>query len=128
SSLPSRAQAARVSGRVQIDTFPPGRIRNPSLLALAARVTHAIDPYSTFPDGFPGWVRVRLGDGRLLEAREPDGRGGPRRPLPPTAIVEKFRENASRVLAAARVDELEQAALGLDAIKDAGELMRLCRG
>jgi len=32
------------------------------------------------------------------------------------------------VLAAARVDELEQAALGLDAIKDAGELMRLCRG
>src|SRR5437667_7518541 len=127
-SLPYTVAAALVDGRVTLDTFAPDRLGDPRLLALAARVTHTIDPDSTFPDGFPGWVRVRLSDGRLLEAREPDGRGGPRRPLPPTAIVEKFRENASRVLAAARVDELEQAALGLDAIKDAGELMRLCRG
>src|SRR2546428_62314 len=127
-SLPYTVAAALVDGRVTLDTFAPDRLGDPRLLALAARVTHTIDPDSTFPDGFPGWVRVRLSDGRLLEAREPDGPGGPRRPLPPTAIVEKFRENASRVLAAARVDELEQAALGLDAIKEAGQLMRLCRG
>ncbi len=127
-SLPYTVAAALLDGRVTLDTFAPERLGDPRLLALAARVTHTVDPASAFPDGFPGWVRVRLSDGRLLEAREPDGRGGLRRPLPPTAIVEKFRENASRVLSAERVDGLEQAALGLDGLKDAGELMRLCRG
>jgi 2-methylcitrate dehydratase PrpD len=127
-SLPYTVAAALIDGRVTLDTFAPERLGDPRLLALAGRVTHTVDPASAFPDGFPGWVRVRLNDGRLLEAREPDGRGGPRRPLPPAAIVEKFRENASRVLSAGRVDELAQAALHLDGLKDAGEIMRLCRG
>jgi len=127
-SLPYTVAAALVDGRVTLDTFAPERLDDPRLLTLAARITHTIDPASAFPDGFPDWVRVRLNDGRLLEAREPDGRGGARRPLPSAAIVEKFRENASRVLSAARVEELRQAALHLDDVKDAGEMMRLCRG
>src|SRR5262249_54999835 len=110
-SLPYAVAAALVDGRVTLDTFAPARLGDPGLLSLAARLRRAVDPASAFPDGFPGWVRIRLNDGRLLEAREPDGRGGPRRPLPKAAIVEKFRENASRVLSAARVEELEQAAL-----------------
>lgn len=126
-SLPYTLAAALVDGRVTLDTFAPERLGDRRLLALAARVRHTVDPTSAFPDGFPGWVRVRLTDGRRLEAREPDGRGGLRRPLPPTAIVEKFRDNACRVLPAARVDELEHAALALDTLGDVGALMRLCR-
>jgi len=127
-SLPYTVAAALVDGRVTLDTFALERLGDPRLLTLAGRVTHTVDPTSVFPDGFPGWIRVRLTDGRLLEAREPDGQGGLRRPLPPAAIVEKFRNNASRVLPARRVDELENAALSLDALREAGELMRLCRG
>ena len=82
---------------------------------------------STFPRGFPGWVRLRLADGRTLEAREPDGRGGTARPLPEAAIVDKFRANASRVLPAARVVALERAALALDTLGDVRMLMQLCR-
>jgi len=126
-SLPYTVAAALVDGRVTLETFAPERLNDQRLLALAGRVTHTVDPTSSFPDGFPGWIRVRLTDGRRLEAREPDGRGGLRRPLPAEAIVDKFRDNASRVLPAKRVDELEQAVLNLDALSDAGELMRLCR-
>ena len=127
-SLPYSVAAAFVDGRVDLDTYAAERLSDPRVLALADRVVCHPDPYTTFPNGFPGWVRVRLADGRVVEAREPDGRGGPARPLPQRAIVEKFRANAGRVLPAARVSELEGAVLGLDALADVRTLMPLCRG
>jgi len=71
---------------------------------------------------------VRLADGRQLEARVPHGRGGPDRPLPPEALVDKFRDNGRRALSAVRLAELERAALEVDRLKSVRELMRLCRG
>lgn len=127
-SLPFAVAAAFLDGQVGLGTFTPSRLVDERLLALAARVEHVIDPASTFPDGFPGWVRVRLTDGRVVEAREPDGRGGPARPLPPSAIVEKFRDNAARALPAARRDELERAVLALDGAPDVRKVVALCRG
>jgi 2-methylcitrate dehydratase PrpD len=126
-SLPYSVAAALADGAVGLDTYRPERLHDTRVLGLADRVRHVVDPSSTFPDGFPGWVRVRLSDGRVLEVREPDGRGGVRRPLPPAAIVEKFRANASRALPGDRVAALEHAVLSLDALRDAADLMRLCR-
>jgi hypothetical protein len=42
--------------------------------------------------------------------------------------VDKFRDNAGRVLPAARVAEIEHAALSLDAVSDVRALLALCRG
>jgi 2-methylcitrate dehydratase PrpD len=126
-SLPFAVAAALVDGRVGLETFTPARLADPRVAALAARVTYAIDPAARYPEGFPGWVRIRLADGRLVEAREPDSRGGPARPRPPAAVVEKFRDNAARALPPARVEQLEAAVLALDTLGDAGEVPRLCR-
>jgi 2-methylcitrate dehydratase PrpD len=126
-SLPYAVAAALLDGRVGIETFEAERLADERLSDLAARVTSTIDPDSRFPEGFPGWIRLRLRDGRVLEAREPDGRGGPARPLTPQAIVDKFRDNASRTLPASRVGEIERTALALDTLDDVGALMRLCR-
>jgi 2-methylcitrate dehydratase PrpD len=126
-SLPYSVAAALVDGRVTLDSYAPARLADPATLALAARVAHVVDPDSTFPRGFPGWVRVHLHDGRAFEARAPDGRGGPERPLEAEAIVAKFRDNAARVLPPARVEALERAALALDALDDVGRLAALCR-
>ena len=79
------------------------------------------------PRFFPCWIRLHLTDGRVLEAREPDGRGGPARPLAAEALVEKFRDNAGRALPAPRVNDIERATLALDTLDDVGALMRLCR-
>jgi hypothetical protein len=86
-----------------------------------------VDPDSPFPRGFPGWVRLRLRDGRTLETRVPDGRGSLARPLPAEAIVQKFRDNAGRALAPARVAEIERTVLGLEAVADVRALTTLCR-
>ena len=127
-SLPYAVAAAFIDGRVGLDTFTPARLGDERVLALAARVQHVVDPTSTFPDGFPGWVRVRLADGRVVEAREPDGRGGPSRPLSEAAIVHKFRDNAGRALPDIRRDELERAVLSLDGAPDIRKVVALARG
>jgi 2-methylcitrate dehydratase PrpD len=127
-SLPFSVASAFVDGAVGLDTYAPARLDDPRVLALAARVSHVVDPDSPFPKTFPGWVRVRLADGRELEARAPHGRGGPERPLTAEALVEKFRDNARRALPAPRVAALESAVLGLDRLKSVRELMRLCTG
>jgi 2-methylcitrate dehydratase PrpD len=127
-SLAYSVAAALVHGRVGLDTYTRERINEERVLALASRIHHTVDPASRFPDGFPGWVRVRLRDGRLYEAREPDGREGAARPLGPQTIVSKFRDNAGRRVPAARVDAVEHAALSLDALSDVATLMRACRG
>jgi 2-methylcitrate dehydratase PrpD len=126
-SLPFSVAAALLDGRVGLDTYVPERLNDPARLALAERVTHVIDPDSAFPRGFPGWVRLRLRDGRILEARAPDGRGSLARPLPEAAIVEKFRDNAARALPTARVAEIERATLALDTLADVRALTMLCR-
>ena len=126
-SLPYSVACALLEGHVDLDTYALERLDDPARLALAERVTHTVDPDSLFPRGFPGWVRVRLRDGRRLEARSPDGRGGLARPLPPGAIVEKFRANAARALAPARVAEIERLVLQLDQLSDLRVLTALCR-
>jgi len=126
-SLAYSMAAALVDGRVGLDTYAKDRISDERTLALAARVQHTVDPASRFPDGFPGSVRLRLRDGRLVEASEPDGRGSAARPLEPGAIVAKFRDNARRALPADRVAALEKVALSVDSLDTVGTLLAACR-
>jgi 2-methylcitrate dehydratase PrpD len=126
-SLPFSVASALLDGRVGLDTYAPERLREAARLDLASRVTHAVDPDSPFPRGFPGWVRLRLRDGRTLEARAPDGRGSLFRPLSTEALVEKYRDNAGRALGPARVAELERTVLDLDTLGDVRKVTALCR-
>jgi 2-methylcitrate dehydratase PrpD len=126
-SLPYSVASALIDGHVGLDTYAADRLTEPRRLALAARVSHAIDAESTFPRGFPGWVRVHLRDGRVLEARVPDGRGSLACPLPSEAIVEKFRGNAARVLPPGALAQLEHAVLRLDELSDVRTVTGLCR-
>jgi 2-methylcitrate dehydratase PrpD len=126
-SLPYVVAAALVDGRVGLATFTPERLGDERVLGLAARVEHAVDPASAFPRGFPGWVRLRLADGRVVEAREPDGRGSVARPLPPDAIVEKFRENASSALPRSTIEALESVVLAQDGGPDVRKAVSLSR-
>jgi 2-methylcitrate dehydratase PrpD len=126
-SLPFSVAAAFVDGQVGIGTYTSERLTDDRILEVAARVRHVVDADAPFPRSFPGWVRVRLIDGRTVEARAPDGRGGAARPLPPAAIVAKFRDNASRALPADRVADLEAAVLEVDRLSSVEALLALCR-
>ena len=126
-SLAFCVAAALVGDRVGIGTFTEEGIREPGALALAARVRYTVDPSSPYPRTFPGWVKVRLRDGRMLEAREESQRGGPEMPIAPDEVIAKFRDNAARLMPPARVDALESAVLGMERARNLGPLLSLCR-
>lgn len=118
--------AALVDGGVSVASFSRERLTDPDLLALAARVRYTVDPQSSFPRTFPGQVRVRLSDGRVVEARQEHNRGGPEQPLSIAEVVGKYRDNASRALSPPRVAELETAVLGLEGAAELRSLGSLC--
>lgn len=126
-SLAFCVAAALWEDRVGIGAFTPESIRDDRVLALAARVRYSVDPASPYPRTFPGWIKVRLADGRVLEARQASQRGGPDRPIAPDEVIAKFRDNASRLLTRPRVAALEGAVLGMERARDLGPLLALCR-
>jgi 2-methylcitrate dehydratase PrpD len=126
-SLPYTVAVALAEGRVGVGSFAAERIGDAAVLDLASRVRYSVDQESGFPATFPGWVRVRLRDGRLLERRQPANRGGPEYPLSRHEIIEKFRDNASRALPAERVRDLERAVLDLEGAGDCRGILGLCR-
>jgi 2-methylcitrate dehydratase PrpD len=108
-SLPYTVACMLLRGHVDLDDFTPEAIRDPGVLALAARVDCHPDPSADYPRHFPGRVSVTLRDGRTVEHNGPINRGGPERPLGGEEVREKYRRNASRALAPNRVEELMEA-------------------
>lgn len=69
-------------------------------------------------------IEVELDDGRLLELFVEESLGNLGRPLSDAQLEEKFRDQAVRVLAPARVDALIAQCWRIDELEDAGELAR----
>jgi 2-methylcitrate dehydratase PrpD len=126
-SLAFCVAAALVEDRVGIGAFSEASIGDERVLSMAARVRYTVDPLSPYPRTFPGWVKVRLADGRVLEAREESQRGGPERPISADEVIAKFRDNAGRLLPPLRAAALENAVLGMERLRDLGPLLALCR-
>jgi 2-methylcitrate dehydratase PrpD len=97
-SLPYTVASMLLRGHVDIDDFTDAAIRDPAVLALARRVVYREDPTSDYPRCFPGWLRIHLRDGRVLEHHEPINRGSAERPLTEAEVQDKFRRNAARAI------------------------------
>ncbi len=69
-------------------------MRDPRILALAAKVRYVVDPDNPYPREYTGHVRMTLADGRVLEERQPHIRGGVHEPLTRADIERKFTGNA----------------------------------
>jgi len=118
--MPYCAAAALGRGRVGIDDFEDGPVRDPGVAALVPRVRMVVDP--SLPEGLEhhAWSRVtlRLRDGRVLAEAPRGASGHPDQPLSDAQLREKFLGCAAGVLpsgdAEAIVDQLAQ----LDAIPD----------
>ncbi len=93
-STPFILASGFVRGGVGLDAFTEEAVRDPAVLALAAKVRYVIDPDNPYPKAFTGHIRAVLNDGRVIEERQPHFRGGANEPLTQADIVEKFALNA----------------------------------
>src|SRR5436190_8207587 len=94
-STPYCVAAGFILGHAGLEAFTEERVRDPRLVALAAKVRYEIDPKNPYPDKFTGHVRVKLKDGRSVEERQGHMRGGVEEPLTRKDIEEKFRLNCA---------------------------------
>jgi hypothetical protein len=68
---------------------------------------------------------VRTRDGRIWRQAADHGRGSEHHPLSDDELVEKFRDQAGRVLSADAVDELVAIVMALEELDDVGRLAEL---
>ena len=93
-SLQYSVASMLVRGHVSVSDFSDEAIADPAVLAVADKVTYETPDYPTYPQAFPGGVRVTLSDGSTLERDFPHQKGGPENPMSPDEVREKFRANA----------------------------------
>jgi 2-methylcitrate dehydratase PrpD len=93
-STPYCIAAGFVRGNVGLGDFSDEAVRDPAVLALAAKVRYQIDPKNPYPKNFTGHIRATLRDGTVIEERQPYMRGGAQEPLSRADIEEKFLLNA----------------------------------
>ncbi len=93
-STPYCIAAAFVRHNVGLGDFTDEAVRDPTVLALAAKVRYVIDPDNPYPANFTGHIRAMMTDGSVIEERQPYLRGGAREPLSRQDIEDKFVLNA----------------------------------
>jgi 2-methylcitrate dehydratase PrpD len=95
-STPYCIASGFVRGNVGLSDFSDEAVKDPAVLALAAKVRYRIDPNNPYPKNYTGHIRATLRNGSHVEERQPHMRGGAHEPLTRADIVEKFMLNASR--------------------------------
>jgi 2-methylcitrate dehydratase PrpD len=119
-SLPYSTAALLVRGGVGVETYTDKAIGDPVVLEVAARVRYEVRSYPTAGRAFPGGIRIRLRNGRTLDADCPHQKGSPENPLAAADVRAKFRRNAALALSPRAMAALETAILGLDGGGDLG--------
>ncbi|MFC2065939.1 MmgE/PrpD family protein [Chloroflexota bacterium] len=129
--LPYNMAAAIVDRKVSLDTFTDEMVQRPvirdtmSKVQLQVRNDVPIYNGSTSPGRAGNPVTVRLNDGRVYENQVDNPRGTPQVPLTSEELSVKYRDCAGNVLSHEQIENSIELVLGLENVKDIGELMRL---
>jgi 2-methylcitrate dehydratase PrpD len=129
-SIPYSVATAVVLGNTGIESFEGAALADPSVRALAARVTVYEDPNMSqrLPDYPSGRVVVRLRGEEALQAETFVASGDALNPLERSAIAGKFRFLAGKRCDAATADAIFAAVMAADQLADVTELHALLRG
>src|SRR5213596_4384707 len=92
-AVPYLLAAGFVHGGVGLSAFTESAIRDPEVLGLASKVKFVIDPDNPYPNNYTGHIQATLGDGSVVEERQPHMRGGAQEPLTRRDVTDKFALN-----------------------------------
>ena len=121
-SLPYAMACCFIRGRFGLAETEPEAFTDPSLLALAQKVSYEVDPNSGFPHFRSGEVIVVLRDGRVLSRRKeilPDER------VSQAAVVEKFLVNVAKAMNEKKSNQIKETILNIDQLTDIRDLTQM---
>ncbi|WP_260287173.1 MmgE/PrpD family protein [Peribacillus aracenensis] len=123
-SLPYVLSVMLHRGQCGLGDFTGEIIKDESVLRLARKFTYITSEETGYPGAFPGWVKIKLKDGRVLERRMKTNRGGRENPASEAEIIGKFENNASSVLSSDKVSRIKELVLNVEKVKDVSEITK----
>lgn len=124
-SLQHTVAEALVLGRMDKHAYAPENLTNPVINAISDKVIHRPDLVASADiSRSRATVSVRLKDGRELSHTIEDMPGTRRNPITREGYLQKFRANIRGVISDAAGEELAEALLRLEEMKDVGALFR----
>ena len=131
-SIPYTVATAIAKGKPKIDHFTREGLRDPAILAMAAKVRWRTDPACDKTYGtaeIQAGVEISLRGGKSVQFRHNGFRyGHPRNPIPRADQVEKFRDCMTysvKPMPAATVDGLIDAVDRLEQLDDVAQIVRM---
>lgn len=127
-SIPYTIGLAAANGTVRLADFTPDGLKNPAVLAVAAKVVPVPDPAGNWAGHLPkGRIEMELHDGRVFSRIGEKVPGEEDAPMDWDYLAEKFREAASHSRLPVTVHNIERALTmvrRLEALDDATEIVR----
>lgn len=117
-----------LDGDCFVDQFTEDKVADPARMAIAKRVEVVHDPAITALGAkfrHKVHVEVHLNEGWVLKRTVESPRGSEKKFASESEIVAKFEKLALKSLPGRQVDELRDAMLGLEKLKDASKIARL---
>ena len=118
-SLQYSTAAMLARGHVGLADYTSEAISDKSVLDISAKVRYETKEYPTYPQAFPGGVRIKTTGGDVLEAELEYQKGGPDNPMSRDEVLAKYRENAAMALGASAMQALEAAVISIDSVDSA---------
>jgi 2-methylcitrate dehydratase PrpD len=94
-SVPFCIAVGFITGDAGIAAFTAATVADARIRALAGKIRYVVDRGNPYPARYTGHVRATLRDGRVVEERQADLRGGAREKLSRAEIEAKFMANAA---------------------------------
>ncbi len=105
-SLPYVTAVAMVKGKVSPWEIDMGLARDSQIRELMEKVTCISDDSKRNPGFVPGWVRIRLKNGKEYVGDQRWEKGSPNNPADMDAVMQKFRSNLEHYYSSSRIREL----------------------
>lgn len=113
-SIPYAIAVALVHDDAGLGEYGDAQVRDPAVLAVAAKVSYVVDPANPYPRQFTGHLKVTLDDGAVHEHRQAFFKGGADHPLTDADIEHKFFANCAHGgMARAEAERWREALAGL---------------
>lgn len=121
-SLPYAVAHMLRHGTVDVAAYGAGRIADPALLALSARVECLAE--TTESIAFSGRLEIETADGARHRCTVDHARGSAERPLDDAALIAKFRDCAERALSPTAAEAALATVMAIENLDSPGTLLR----
>lgn len=125
-SLQYSVAAALVLGHLGVEAYSPENISDQRILDLTSKVGYEVDDTAPDTRQFKGWIIIETNAGNRVEEIVDANWGSLENPMTPEQVQEKFHQNAVLALDEDRAARISELIVGIEALADVRELMRLC--